>query len=133
MRSAPAAIAASKTLREPSMFRDWVRSLAVSTANARCTTTSAPFSVSRTLAVTVGHHRVVTRAAADLVAAAVAGEHEVVARSRGHLVAAAARRHAVVARAGGDAIVARPAVDHRVAPAHRHDHVVAGAAAQRRV
>src|SRR5437764_1930343 len=189
MRSAPAAIAASKTLREPSMFTDWVRSLAVSTANARCTTTSAPFSASRTLAlsvtspwrysvlrkpaslgsngrraiptifatrrersraetidmprspvgpvtatvrpsagtlvlyrlgagwcvrepvlapaqhvVTVGNHRVVPRAAADLVAAAVPREHEVVAGSGGHLVAAAARRHAGVARPRRDAV-----------------------------
>src|SRR2546428_6604 len=53
MRSAPASTAASKTLREPSMLRACVRSLAVRTANARWMTASAPFTASRTLAFSV--------------------------------------------------------------------------------
>src|SRR5437870_4262378 len=53
MRSAPASTAASKRLREPSMLRACVRSLAVRTANARWMTASAPFTASRTLAFSV--------------------------------------------------------------------------------
>src|SRR3954454_17849644 len=51
MRSAPASTAALNTLREPSTFSSRVRSLAVSSAKARCTTTSAPFTASLTLAL----------------------------------------------------------------------------------
>ena len=49
MRSAPAATAASNTFREPSMFTPRVRSLDARIANARWTTTSAPFTASSTL------------------------------------------------------------------------------------
>src|SRR5256714_13281621 len=50
MRSAPFSTAASKTLREPSTFTAWLAALAWMTVNARCTTTSAPFTASCTLA-----------------------------------------------------------------------------------
>src|ERR671910_334732 len=53
MRSAPAFAECSKTRREPSMFSSRVASLASRIANARCTTTSAPFTRSRTLASSV--------------------------------------------------------------------------------
>src|SRR5437764_4807189 len=50
MRSAPALAASSKTILEPSTLIAWVASLAERIANARCTTTSDPFTASRTLA-----------------------------------------------------------------------------------
>src|SRR5947208_1596507 len=53
MRSAPPSTAASNTLREPSTFTARVRSLALRIAKARCTTTSAPFTASRTLALSL--------------------------------------------------------------------------------
>src|SRR5918993_347239 len=53
MRSAPALAECSNTRREPSMFSSRVASLASRIANARCTTTSAPFTRSRTLASSV--------------------------------------------------------------------------------
>src|ERR671924_630596 len=53
MRSTPAFAAPSKTRREPATFSSRVASLAVRIANARCTTTSAPFTRSRTLAASV--------------------------------------------------------------------------------
>src|SRR5215212_5526667 len=49
MRSEPVSIAASKTLRDPSTLIARVASLALRIANARWTTTSAPFTASRTL------------------------------------------------------------------------------------
>src|SRR3954452_6606512 len=49
MRSAPAAIADSKIRREPSTLISWLRAPAPMIANARCTTTSAPFTASRQL------------------------------------------------------------------------------------
>src|SRR5919109_692265 len=53
MRSTPAFAASSKTRREPATFSSRGASLAVRIANARCTTTSAPFTRSRTLAASV--------------------------------------------------------------------------------
>src|SRR5437763_5138954 len=50
MRSAPACAASSKTILEPSTLIALVASLAERIANAKCTTTSAPFTASRTLA-----------------------------------------------------------------------------------
>src|SRR5437588_6561972 len=50
MRSAPAATAASKTFFEPSTLIGRLSSAAWRTVNARWTTTSAPFTASRTLA-----------------------------------------------------------------------------------
>src|SRR5919198_468233 len=50
MRSAPARAASSNTTREPSTLVARVASLAERIANARWTTTSAPFTASRTLA-----------------------------------------------------------------------------------
>src|SRR3954452_2814324 len=51
MRSAPVSTAASNTLRDPSMLIARVASLALRIAKARWTTTSAPFTASRTLAL----------------------------------------------------------------------------------
>src|SRR4051812_26063038 len=53
MRSTPALTDSSKTRREPSTFRSRVAEPASSTANARCTTTWAPLTRSRTLAASV--------------------------------------------------------------------------------
>src|SRR5918992_1140239 len=53
MRSTPAFAACSKTRLDPSTFRSRVASLALRIANARCTTTSAPCTRSRTLASSV--------------------------------------------------------------------------------
>ena len=50
MRFTPAFAASSNTCREPSTFSSRVLSLASRIANARCTTTSAPFTSARTLA-----------------------------------------------------------------------------------
>src|SRR5436305_4778839 len=50
MRSAPALAASSNTIREPSTLIARVASLADRIAKARCTTTSEPFTASRTLA-----------------------------------------------------------------------------------
>src|SRR5437588_2347951 len=49
MRSAPLATAVSKTFRDPSTLIARLASLAWITVKARCTTTSAPFTASRTL------------------------------------------------------------------------------------
>src|SRR3954469_16321176 len=49
MRSAPASSAASKTFCEPSTLIAWLADPAPMIAKARCTTTSAPFTASRTL------------------------------------------------------------------------------------
>src|SRR4051812_35407108 len=49
MRSAPPSIDASKTLREPSTLIAWLSEPPPMIANARWTTTSAPFTASRTL------------------------------------------------------------------------------------
>src|SRR5262249_42578635 len=49
MRSAPALTDSSNTMREPSTLRAWVASPAERMANARWTTTSEPFTASRTL------------------------------------------------------------------------------------
>src|SRR5215213_4897066 len=51
MRSAPASTAASNTLREPSTLIAALCDPPPMIANARCTTTSAPFTASRTLAL----------------------------------------------------------------------------------
>src|SRR3954470_24756556 len=51
MRSAPPSTAASNTLREPSTLIAWLSEPPPMMANARCTTTSAPFTASRTLAL----------------------------------------------------------------------------------
>ena len=53
MRFAPALAAASKTMREPFTLSSRVASLALRIAKARCTTTSAPFARSFTLAASV--------------------------------------------------------------------------------
>src|SRR5215210_2435443 len=53
MRSAPALAASSKTRREPSTLSSRVASPASRIANARCTTTSAPFTSSPTLLASV--------------------------------------------------------------------------------
>src|ERR671915_74677 len=53
MRSAPAWAACSKTRLDPSTFSSRVASLALRIAKARCTTTSAPWTRSRTLASSV--------------------------------------------------------------------------------
>src|SRR3954451_19174645 len=49
MRSAPLSTAASNTFREPSTLIAWLSEPPPMMANARCTTTSAPFTASRTL------------------------------------------------------------------------------------
>src|SRR3954468_9948067 len=51
MRSAPLSTAASNTFREPSTLIAWLSDPPPMIANARCTTTSAPFTASRTLAL----------------------------------------------------------------------------------
>src|SRR3954464_15708297 len=53
MRSTPALTDSSKTRREPSTFRSRVAEPASRTAKARCTTTWAPLTSSRTLAASV--------------------------------------------------------------------------------
>src|SRR5436190_9734843 len=51
MRSAPPSMAASKTFREPPTLISWLLEPPPMIANARWTTTSAPFTASRTLAL----------------------------------------------------------------------------------